>query len=541
MSRPLLPIFWGFISGIVLEHILKNSSAWISSYSLPDLLLVYGALGGLCYGAYLFKYHHITTLLLLLLAVLTGMSRYAVSTHLSVDHISHFIENERVTIEGFLYKPPQEIGTKRYLDVETAWLEKENLRYRTHGKIRIILTGKSFSNSGTKQFAYGDTVRVRLRLHIPWNFTDFDYREYLRRQGIYLVGTLRHDRYVVQLPEQQGSRILRWIYHVQHSIQHALDTYVTTRNTETPEELTSLTRAIHVIQAMTLGTSYVLESEVKEMFRYAGMYHFLVVSGIHIGILSWVLHKILQVCMVPLRYRSIVLGLVLLFYAGLTGFHFPVLRAVIMAITFFFSITFNRISEPLYNLLFSAGVILFLFPTSLFQVSFQLTVAATVFILLFFRFLKYQTWFERINAYPRIVRVPLMSVMTTFSALLGVSPLMLYHFGEIYPSSFISNLLAFPIVSLLLPISLLSDFLSLIVQAREVLSPLLFFNVLLAKGLIMLSSIFPDVNIPVSQPSLGGLIIYYVSLYIILTFYRHRIIAWNVVRECLRRLRCSIS
>jgi competence protein ComEC len=248
------------------------------------------------------------------------------------------------------------------------------------------------------------------------------------------------------------------------------------------------------------------------------MYHFLVVSGVHIGILVWMLHQLLHILHIPLRYRSFFLAAILLLYAGLTGFHFPVLRATIMALILYFSITCNRIPDPLYGLAFSVGIILFIFPTALFEVSFQLTVAATTSILFLYRFLRHFPWWERCSHFPYLIRLPLMTLLMATGAMIGISPLLVFYFRQLYPYSLVSNLLALPVISLLLPFSLFSSTLSLFLP-WNLISPLLSINVLLAKWFLFLTRLFPEFDIVLPQPTPLMLVIYYVSVYCGLNFY----------------------
>jgi competence protein ComEC len=234
---------------------------------------------------------------------------------------------------------------------------------------------------------------------------------------------------------------------------------------------------------------------------------------VHIGIIAWIFHLLLNLFSVPLPYRSGVLAIVLFFFAGLTGFHFPVLRAVIMGLVFYFSITCNRIPDSLYSLAFAVALILLLFPSALFEVSLQLTVAATACILLFFRCLRQQAWFERIRQFPVIFRLPVLSLMATTGAMIGVSPLIMYYFGTLSLYSFVSNVVAFPLVSLLLPSSLFVNFLALVVRPWELLFPLLTGNIFLAKGLILLAAVFPETNLAIPRPPLLLLIFYYLGIY----------------------------
>ncbi|GAK56915.1 putative metallo-beta-lactamase superfamily [Candidatus Vecturithrix granuli] len=519
--------------GIYLDHLCTRMLAEWAECVFPFVTILYALVGILCYLSYRFKCHKLTTGVLILLALLTGISRSALSRSLPDHHIVHLVHHDDlVTVEGFLDKPIRQIGKRRYLDVWVNWVEKEAFRYPTEGRIRITLTGASLPDSGSKKLLYGQAIRTRLRLRLPRSFSDFDYREYLRRQGIYLIGYLRHDRYLIQLPLQEGSKILRGIYQCQHRIQNFLDEGKIYSIPLGLMENTSTDQAFQVIKAMTIGASHALMQEVRDQFRQAGLYHLLVISGIHVSIVVWAFHKFANLLALPLRYRSLVLSGLLLFYAGISGFYYPVLRAVIMAIVFYAALTCNRISEPLYSLAFSVGCLLLAFPNSLFEISFQLTVAATASILLFFRFLHRQPVIEPLFRLPKIARVPITTCLTTFGALLGVAPLLIYYFGDFSAYSFLSNPLAFPIVSALLPSSLFTNFLALVVPRWDVLSPFLTINVLLAKLFIGLSSWFPATGLTFPKPSWIELVGYYVIVYSVLGFFRFP--KWKVASGCVR-------
>jgi hypothetical protein len=116
----------------------------------------------------------------------------------------------------------------------------------------------------------------------------------------------------------------------------------------------------------------------------------------------------------------------------------------------------------------------------------------------------------------------MMTLIATTGAMIGVSPLMIYYFGRLYPYSFVSNPLALPVVSLLLPSSLFLNFLSLVFRHWNLLSPILSVNVFLARCLIALTSVFPEFDAVIPRPSPITLVIYYVALYCLFNFYQRK-------------------
>lgn len=525
MIRPLTPLFWGMLCGILLES-QWDTIGRISELIEPFPFILIGGYGLiLCLWVVFHRLHYnrLATYLLLVLVVIVGMTRYAFHVRLPVHHIANFVTDERVTLEGILYKPPEKGGDivyqnatpNQYLYVKTTWLEQGASRYRACGNVRITLLGSPLLLSERKTFSYGDTIRTRIRLRLPQNFDDFDYQEYLQRQGIYLLGTLGHDRYIIKLPQKQGNVILTGIYSLRTRILDFLEDYVTIQGQ-------SVSAPVQVIKAITVGTSRELSQEMKERFRNSGMYHFLVVSGIHVGILAGVGHFLLRAFRFPLRYGSLFLFPGLLWYAGVTGFHFPVLRAVIMAGVIYFAITCNRIPDPLYSLMFAGGVLIFLTPSAVFDVSFQMTVAATASILLLYKRLMRESLGQRLLQTHLAIRVPVFSLIMTTGAMLGIAPLLLFYFHEISPYPFISNLIALPIVSLILPLSLVTEVLSFVLPWRF-LYPLVSVDVILVKGLLFLTDIFPPVEMDIPRFSAWFLLVYYLFVYWGVTrFRRHQ-------------------
>ncbi len=520
MTRPLIPLLICFVTGIVIGSAAQTSFPWLLPIFLPVLTIAFGLFGILGYCCYRFQYQRLSAMLFLLLAFLAGSTRYLIANDVSDDHISRLVSDELVGIEGYVDRPVENLGIRRHVHLSVNWVEKGRQRYRSRGRIRLTLSKPSWFYRDLPPLSYGDMVRVRVHLSPPKNIGDFNYREYLRRRGVYLVGTQQHERNLIRLAGRQGNPLLRWIYHLRSQILDFLDAYPRRRTSPQVKEQ----QAIQIIKAMTVGERRGLPREVRDRFRQAGMYHFLVISGVHIGILAWGGHMLLHMLRLPLSFRSALLPLLLCIYAGLAGFQFSVMRAVIMACIFYLSISCNRVSDSFYSLLFSIGLLLFLFPNAFLELSFQLTVAATASIILFFRFFQHRGWKAAIDRLPWLFRLVALSLVTTSGAMLGVSPLLLHYFGRIYPLSFLSNPLALPIISLLLPSSLLTNVLALLCPAcHPFLSPLLSFNVMCTRLLMELSELFPVLDLKLPRPPIRLVILYYILLFSVLTFSPKRV------------------
>ncbi len=119
-----------------------------------------------------------------------------------------------------------------------------------------------------------------------------------------------------------------------------------------------------------------LGGQFRDELVKTGTIHVVVVSGQNLMIVAGIF-----MALAPYigRRRSLVLAsFAVFFYAFLAGFEPPVLRASIMVFATTLAMFFGRQTNVVWILGVSALVIVFLFPQALFEVSFQLTFAATL-------------------------------------------------------------------------------------------------------------------------------------------------------------------
>jgi len=139
-----------------------------------------------------------------------------------------------------------------------------------------------------------------------------------------------------------------------------------------------------VVLALVLGQKDDLTPEVSATYVHTGTMHVLAVSGLHVGIVYWVLCILLA----PLRHighlRSLFSVIVLIsiwFYAFVTGLSPSVLRASTMFTLAAMAPVLNRQTSSYNALSASAFLLLFWDPSLLFAVGFQLSYLAVLGIL----------------------------------------------------------------------------------------------------------------------------------------------------------------
>lgn len=183
-----------------------------------------------------------------------------------------------------------------------------------------------------------------------------------------------------------------------------------------------------LLEALLLGVRTNLPQHLKQLYRLAGASHLLALSGLHLGILFGFLHFFLHRLTgsrwrIPLTFLSIAL---MWTYVMLTGFPISLCRASLMFTLYFLGLMRGAGNDSLHNLGLAALVILLFMPSTLYDVSFQLSFAAVAGILLFFSPLSGLWQYD--ERQPRPLRWLWNGWAVAFSAQLGVLPLLLLHF-----------------------------------------------------------------------------------------------------------------
>lgn len=203
--------------------------------------------------------------------------------------------------------------------------------------------------------------------------------------------------------------------------------------------------ALGVVKALVLGDRSDLTSDIRQNFVQAGAIHILAVSGLHVGILFWIVGGMLFF-MKRFRYlRLIVILSVLWSYAWLTGFSPSVLRSTIM-----FSVILigKELGEKgsLYNSLALSAFFIFLIdPMSLYDAGFWLSHLAVLGMGLYYQSIF--NWFKFKFVVWRwiwsMVAVSLAAQITTF-------PIIIWLFNGFPLYFLLANILIIPVSPIIL-------------------------------------------------------------------------------------------
>jgi len=356
-------------------------------------------------------------------------------------------------VAGWVADIPQKRSASYLLEIDATDFFEDTARISLSERIRVYIPSDSILDivPGERWIFHGRLSRISGN----GNPGEFDYRSYMLRKNCRYHLYVSSREHAIRSPDgrkKSGYLAARW------------RARVLAKWDQDNED-------VAVLSALTLGYRPSLSADTTSAFQDAGAMHLLAVSGLHVGMIWWILDLLLRV---PpgLRSLQIVKGLLIIcllwMYAGITGFSDSVTRSVTMFSIFSFSRMINRDGNIYNSLLLSAMILLIINPLRIVSPGFQLSYTAV------FGIVSIQPVLARLYSGAR--RLPrrvfdLLSV--SIAAQVATLPLVLLYFHQ-FPTWFIlTNIVAIPLVSIILCLFTVSAPFLLILESPGFYSELL--------------------------------------------------------------------
>lgn len=286
--------------------------------------------------------------------------------------------HQPVELTGYLVSSPLRSSELQF-DLEATSVESGGQTLPTSGKVRLWVEAPY--NGGPAaldalHLAYGDSLRAEVRLRQPRVYLNpgaFDFRRRMREiEDVYWEGTIRNPGSLEKLPGNHASWPGRLVERTRRRLLDGIDRLYP------PWSLDGRVGA--VLKAVLLGDRSALDSDTVESFRQSGLYHLLVIAGLHIGLLAMLLAGLLRLMGLRGSWRSALLLVLLLAYACLVEQRAPTLRATLMIVVWLFAGMFDRTHTALNAIGVAALALAASRPAWLFESGFDLSFAAALLI-----------------------------------------------------------------------------------------------------------------------------------------------------------------
>ena len=491
MATPLSPITVAWLIGI-----------WLASrVALPSVAV--GLVAGVAIlGIILFwRLPKPRWMFILALAAILGALRYNLAQpHFDSTSLATYNDQQKsVIVEGIIVGEPDARDAYTNLRVEADKLIITDQPTRTVRGL-VLVQAPPFTD-----FRYGDRVRAEGKLQTPTNTGEFDYREYIARQGVY---ALMWRPRVTVLARDQGFPPLGWLYafkaRAKNVIAHIL-----------PEPQASL------LTGILLGDDSGIPKSVQDAFRATGTSHIIAISGYNVTILIGLM-SLGAVRLLGRRRAFYVLVVGLLVYMMLVGASASVVRAVIMGIVFLFA---NQVGRPgvALNTLFLTALGMTAFdPMWLWDVGFQLSFVATLGLIIYATPLQktVEGWLKtlRVSQTLKVSPKPLMDVVSdallvTLAAQVTTTPLLVYYFKQLSLVSLLTNALVLPAQPGLMVVGGLALLAGLVwIPLGQALGWVAWLFLAWTTGIVELTARIPGASVPLGEVSIGWIVGYYAVL-----------------------------
>lgn len=199
-----------------------------------------------------------------------------------------------------------------------------------------------------------------------------------------------------------------------------------------------------ILNGLIFGGSKDVPDNIADAFRNGGISHLLAVSGLHTSLWCGLILFLLKLFKIPKKIRNIFCIIFLVGFCTVTGFTPSVLRSSLMSLVLLTSPFAKSEPDSLNSLGFATTILLLSNPYIIFSLSFQLSLCATLGVLLVSRYeLKVHRFFSKIKFKPlgSFLNYTVCSFMLSAGAGLFTMPVSALNFNVLSVVSPVTNIL----------------------------------------------------------------------------------------------------
>jgi len=427
---PFLRLLFPFTAGIILQlYFPVRENALYPCFAVCFILLT---------GTFLFKklgrnymYRWVYGVILFVFLVILGAGIIQLRNNRS--NYTDFIDRECLAIANLVESPQDKPGSvKSILQMKSIRVGKKWVK--TRGKVLVYFQMDSIA----KMLKTGDRIVFQGSLQTiqySQNPGEFNYRRYMAFNGVYGQLYLPTSNWR-KIDQNKGNVILLGSRKLR---SHFLNTY---------RDIGLEGDELAVAGALTLGFRDNLGEELKEAYTTSGAMHILAVSGLHVGIIYFLIFHLFHF-VAKFRYGRVIRAMItfvcLWCFAFLTGLSPSVMRAATMFSFVIIGQSLHR-TVNIYNILAASAFFLLLInPYLIMKIGFQLSYSAVTGIV-YFQPKMYRLYRNRYWIVDKIWGLITVSV----GAQLGTFPLVIFYFNQ-FPNYFLlTNVVVIPFATIII-------------------------------------------------------------------------------------------
>ena len=344
----------------------------------------------------------------------------------------------------------------------------------------------------------------------------FDFAAYASLQGITMQAFVASGDYRLT-PSKKSLDIKAWLLASRAQICAILKKYI-------PGSVEK-----GLAEALLVGYKEDLDKDLLQVYSNTGVVHVIAISGLHLGIL-YIIGKGLLSFLPAFRYRKMVISILIIvflwIFSLLTGGSPSVLRSAVMFTAILAGESFER-KISIYNCLAASAFILLSYrPYWIFDIGFQLSYAAVLGILVF-----HKPVYQLLFVNNKLLDMIWQMTAVTLSAQVLTTPVSLFYFHQ-FPVYFLpANLIAVPLSSAALIITIFLCMVSIVPVVPEITGKILswlirFMNHSIGNIDHLPFSVASGIEITLLQASVLYGVIFTVSVFL---FYRQKMALYAAI------------
>ena len=441
-EAPFLRLFIPFAIGILLEWSFSPVITWIAF----ALVLFVTILLLQSFSSLTFRFRHalLTGLLLNGILLMVGI----MITHFNYlpnqpNWIGHHYNDSRVVIAR-LEEPLSEKARSYKAIASVRIILKNNQSIPVNGRVILYFQKDSITVSDDRngnsilQLQYGSELVFSRSLQPIINTGNpgaFDYKQYSSFQDIYYQVYLTPNQWIA-LPTNYANPFKKFLFSTREKMVALLQKYI-----EGNEES-------GLAEALLIGYKDDLDKQLVQAYSNTGVVHVIAISGLHLGLIYWLLNLLLN----PFSKRKkrkwikpVLIIAILWLFSLLAGGSPSVLRSAVMFTCIVLGESRDRKISVYNSLAASAFLLLCYNPFWLWDVGFQLSYIAVLSIVVFSK-----PVYDLLYIPNKLLDHGWKLISVTIAAQILTTPISIYYFHQFPIVFLVTNLVAIPLSSIIL-------------------------------------------------------------------------------------------